>query len=638
MFSKYWIRNLLAAGGLLGGLALPTFGEDSFERTEDRTRCEHYDALRNPFFGDLHVHTRYSLDASTQGTRTTPREASSFARGAPLGIQPWGGDGVPERQAQLRRPLDFAAVTDHAELFGETYLCTTPGAEGYDSLICAMYRRWPRLAFFFMNGRVGGTANPVRHRFCGDEGGERCRSAAAGPWKEMQDAAAEAYDPAPECRFTPFVAYEWTGGPTNMHRNVVFRNAVVPALPTSAVEATTAWQLWDSLESECRQGLPGCEVLAIPHNSNLSGGVMFESRNAEGEPLRSEDARKRIRNEPLVEIMQHKGASECSVATSAADELCDFESLDYDTFFARFVGILREEPVASNFVRPILGEGLVQQDRLGANPFKLGILASTDTHLGTPGLVMEDNYPGHGGAGVAVGKRLPAGLLDPIEYNPGGLAVAWSEENSRDALYAAFERRETYGTSGPRMRVRFFGGWDLPEDLCRGSDFVETGYARGVPMGGDLPPREEGGAPVFAVSALRDPGTPGHPGGLLQRLQVVKVWVEEGEAREAVFDIAGDPDSDATVDLDSCRVSGEGAESLCTVWRDPGFQPSQSAVYYARVLENPSCRWSTWVCNEAGSDCADPGSVTTGFEPCCAPDTRRSVQERAWTSPIWYTP
>jgi hypothetical protein len=342
-----------------------------------------------------------------------------------------------------------------------------------------------------------------------------------------------------------------------------------------------------------------------------------------------------------VEIMQHKGDSECLPGAGAADELCGFEKLRSDSFAGRYAPFLAEEPRPRQFVRHALTEGLRQQELVGVNPFQYGIIASTDTHLGTPGLVAESaDYPGHGGAGPPAGDALPVGLPDAIDFNPGGLAVLFAEENTREALFRAMRRREAYATSGPRIGVRFFGSWKLPAETCAADDLAREGYARGVPMGGELPARPEGGgAPTFVLAATRDPGAPGAPGTPLQRAQVVKGWVDaEGGLRQRVFEVAGTPDDGAGVDLATCEPEGAGHDALCGIWRDPAFDPAHPAFYYARVVENPTCRWSQKACNAAGVRCGDGGHVPEGYEECCAPDIDPVIQERAWTSPIWYVP
>lgn len=614
---------------------------------EDRAPCAHRDPLRQPFFGDLHVHTALSLDASTQDTRTRPADAYRFAKGEPIPLQPYAADGRPLRTLRIDRPLHFAAVTDHAELLGETHICNTPGLEGYDSLVCRMYRAFPRLAFFGMNMRAS-SPEPTRFGFCGEDG-ERCLEAARVPWQETLRAAEDHYDRSEDCAFTTFVGYEWTGAygmGQNAHRNVIFANDLVPDRPWSYVDGPRDDLLWSHLREHCLTSGTGCDAVVIPHNSNLSGGLMFQPLRSDGTPIDADDARLRAELEVLVEIYQHKGDSECHTGLGTEDEQCGFEKLAMNDFSGRFFPWRAKPPVASQFVRNALKEGLAEQARIGVNPFKLGIIGSTDTHVSASGAVAEDaTFPGHGGAGAPAGEELPRGLVDDADFSPGGLAVLWAEENTREALFAAMKRREAYGTSGPRMVVRFFGGWDYAEDLCARADLAAQGYERGVPMGGDLPAPPVGSdaadarhTPVFAVSALRDPGGEGAPGAPLDRIQIVKGWIEGGELRERVYDVAARPDSEAGVDPDTCALRGTGADALCAVWRDPDFDATELAFYYARVLENPTCRWSARQCVANGVRCDDPATVTEGFEACCDPALPRTIRERAWTSPIWYTP
>ncbi|HEY0974934.1 MAG TPA: DUF3604 domain-containing protein [Solimonas sp.] len=610
------------------------------------TRCAHFDTQRQPFFGDLHVHTKYSLDANTQGTIIGPHEAYRFALGERLGIQPYSESGEALRFTQLARPLDFAAVTDHGELFGETEICTNPDLPGYNSLECRFYRAAPAQAFLVFNllgpglPSVGGLPIP-RLPFCGLTG-ERCLDAAKTPWRDIQQAAAAYNDSSRDCRFTTFVGYEYTAAPVsnNLHRNVIFTSEVVPEIPPAYQEFPAVEQLWQALSEQCRTD-DGCNYLTIPHNSNLSGGLMFQTRDALGLPYTAELAQKRQENEPLIEIYQHKGDSEClnTVGAGMQDELCGFEKLPYRNFTGSQVSPAASgPPLERDFVRSALKEGLRLEQELGVNPFKFGFVGSSDTHLGTPGNVAEVDYPGHGGAGGGARDEVPVGLPDLIENSPGGLAVLWAEENTRESLFAAMKRREAYATSGTRPVVRFFGGADLPADLCGSRRFAADGYAHGVPMGADLPAVPTGAKPRFAVSALRDPGLGADVAEPLQRIQIVKGWIADGEPQEQVFEVAGDPNNGASVDLSTCATSGNGFASLCAVWEDPEFDPAQPAFYYARVLENPSCRWSTRQCLAAGIDCSNPDAVPEAFAGCCDAAYPKTIQERAWTSPIWYQP
>ncbi len=624
------IRLLIALAALL---CLDT-AAGAFERSEERQPCTAHDPMRRPFFGDTHVHTSFSFDAMGQGVRTGPRDAYRFALGQKIGLPPYDHD-KPRNSARLRRPLDFAIVTDHSDLLGEAQICQNPDLEGYDSLICTMVRRWPRLGYIMVNGHIYSSTNPRRYSFCGKDG-RVCIDAASAPWQATRAAAEEFYDRSSRCKFTTFIGYEWTGMPdgNNIHRNVVFRNEVTQAQPTTYLETPTAEGLWRALVSECIEAEGRCDAIAIPHNSNVSNGMIFRTENQDGSPMTRRQAEFRSRMEPLVEITQHKGDSECRIGDN--DELCGFETVPWKRLMDMPRPSLWGAPPPLSYVRETLAAGVVELDRVGANPFKVGIIGSTDTHLSTPGMVDEDQHRGHG-AGLAFIRHGILPFPDQPRSNPGGLAVLWAEENSRDALFSAMRRREAYGTSGPRIVVRFFGGWDLESQVCASSEFAAVGYADGVPMGSDLPKRT-GGAPTFAVSALRDPGGNGAPSTALQRIQIIKVWAERGQPQEAVFEIAGTPENGADVDLETCTPRGPGFDSLCGVWRDPTFDPAQPAAYYARVVENPSCRWNVYACNRHGVDCNDPATYPGSLEQCCDPDTAKTIQERAWTSPIWYEP
>ncbi len=635
--------------------AAPDYPPRPWAVSEQRAPCTHYKAERQVFFGDTHVHTAYSLDAGFWDTRSRPEDAYRFAKGERLGVPPYDEEGKPLRYMQLSRPLDFTMVSDHAEHLGSVEICRQPGLEGYDSRRCRMLRERPFRAFIswlalplirselamryrflaFLAPSEGTDRYPS---FCGPDG-EGCRAAGGAVWVRIQEAAENAYDRSETCAFTSFIGYEWTGyNGANLHRNVLFQNDKVPALATSYHDAPSAEELWEALRSDCLAAGIGCDVLAIPHNSNLSIGQIFAT--PENRSITATAARFRSRMEPLLEIMQHKGDSECWYGPGGSpDELCAFEKLPYNSFGGRiFPSMARLSGPGDGYARRILGDGLRYEKAIGANPYRLGFIASTDNHLGTPGAVEEKAFQGHTAAAQLLrGERQV--LPDALEYGPGGLAAVWAEENTRDALFAAMKRRETFGTSGPRMKVRFFGGWQYPQDLCQSPDFVRQGYAEGVPMGGMLPSSETGGAPRFAVRALRDPGTLVHPGMPLQRLQIIKGWVDEaGAAKERVYEVAGEPDNGARVDTATCEAKGAGFDQLCAMWSDPEFKAGQGAYYYARAVENPSCRWSQHVCNAHGVDCARPETVGKGLEECCAAEHRSTIQERAWSSPIWYRP
>ena len=532
-------------------------------------RCNDFKETRNAYFGDLHVHTSFSLDAHSFGnTQNGPFLAYHFAKGNPIGLPPYDEEGRPSRIAQLDRPLDFAAVTDHAEWLGVL--------------------EWPLIRM-----------------------------------------AAE-YNNRP-CSFTTFQGYEYSPTaisiPTSvmLHRNVIFANSTVPAgMPISALKAPSTKALWERLDRECINAGTGCDVLAIPHNSNYSLGLAFApialdrslSSLIKDPPQFPKDfidydtAALRARMEPVVEIFQGKGESECRYGINTTDELCHFEKIDLPSWFT---------DQTFSQVRNGLKMGLLIKRTLGINPFQLGFIGSTDTHNSLGGKTEEDSWPGSHGLGDDTPKKRLASKAQP-GINPGGLAVVWAEENTRQAIYRAIRKREVYATSGTRPIVRFFGGYQYEQGICNNGELAAIGYEQGVPMGALLPPPPAGASPRFVVAAQQD-ATP------LQRIQIIKGWADETGSHERVFDVAG---TDENADPNST-----GSASLCVVWADQSFDPAQEAFYYARVLEVPSYRWSHHDCLASQVDCSAPDDGSSEFAACCESGTSHIIQERAWTSPIW---
>ena len=617
-----------------------------------REACKDRDQERQALFGDLHVHTSVSMDANSMGTRTTPAQAYRFARGEPIPV-PAGRGGGAQRMAQIDRPLDFAAVTDHAEWMAEVSLCTTPSSPTYHSEGCKIYRgegqSWlaSLLGLKGFRARIGGLIGLMGRNddVCGDDD-QICRYELGRVWRANWEATEAAYDRTSSCAFTSFHGWEYSHSPygTKVHRNVILRNEITPEFPISSLETPREIDLRHQLVDLCNDTDSGCEAIAIPHNPNLSNGQMFAIEYADLPPeQQKKEAALRARLEPIVEMMQIKGESECRnglyEVLGAPDELCGFEKvrdLGSQVFEDCEEGAGWGAQQASgctsrnDFARYALLSGVRERGRIGVNPFEFGFIGSTDTHISTPGAVSEYSIPAKFGSTPQQLLSIGDSSRRPAFWNPGGLAGVWAEENTRDSIFDALIRRETFATSGPRIRPRFFAGWSLPQGICESGDFARMGYARGVPMGGELPAQpEDAASPRFAVSAMADPGTPAGPGGLLQRLQIIKGWVDEqGAFHQEVHDVAGDAENGARVDLSTCEPEGAGATSLCGVWQDPRFDPDQDAVYYARIVENPSCRWSTRLCLAL-----PPNRRPDGCQPDRLPQT---IQERAWTSPIWY--
>lgn len=635
----------MALLALVGAACSDGPGPSSGGSIDDGARepCADRSPQNNLYFGDLHVHTAYSFDAHVFDVRARPEDAYRFARGEPLALPPLDAEGRGTQELRLDRPLDFAAVTDHSEFLGEVESCLTPGSRGFDSESCRAFREGGNVGQAVIGAETTQPAPMRDETVCGPDG-SACLMQSSEVWRRTVEAANAAYDTSTRCSFTSFVAYEYTAntGASSQHRNVIFESDRVP-MPTTYLEQPTAEGLWSELRATCTDAGTGCRALAIPHNPNQSNGHLLAVEYGPGSSIDEQRAQAAARSaiEPLLEIFQHKGDSECLNGVSGilgdADELCGFEKLRTPPFEdcgdGTGAGGTANSGCVSrrDYLRGALLEGLREDARIGANPLRLGVVASTDTHNGTPGAVAEDSFLGHrGNIDDLPDERLSEGFRAGTVFNPGGITGIWAEENTRLALFAALERREVFATSGPRIAVRFFGGWDLGNASCEDPALVESGYARGVAMGGVLPERVAG-APAFVLTALRDPGTAERPGTRLQRLQIVKGWVDaDGNAHQRVFDVAGDAESAAAVDVASCEPTGPGFDSLCTVWSDPEFDPTQHAFYYARVLENPSCRWTAYACNALPAAERPPA--------CDDPEVPMTIQERAWTSPIWYRP
>jgi len=566
---------------------------------------------RQVYFGDLHLHTSYSADAAASRTGTVPADAYRYAMGEPITYL--------GKTIRRRAPLDFLAVTDHAEYLGNVRLAMqgeleVPG-EGWSELLAD---RAPGASMFALMGRVVDGIRGI------DTPGLTNPALVRDHWMD-EIAAAERYNTPG--KFTAFVAFEYSptlsSNSAHLHRNVIFRGPDYPSMPFGATDSMKPEALWAYAEANRKRGI---DSLMIPHNSNLSEGLAFQYDDFYGNPMTRAYAENRLRNEPLVEITQNKGTSETLPEISPDDEFADFELLTSHGGDPR-----------GGYVRPGLQRGLEIADKLGVNPYEYGFVGASDYHSGASS-TEEDNFPGGLGLGDAHGDpRSVISQDSPILGAPlaglsaSGLTGIWADSNTREALFDAMRRRETFATSGPRMRVRLFAGWGDASAFASKADWAKQAYRWGVPMGGNLAPRASGtGAPTLLVQAARDPKS-----GNLDRIQIVKLWRKGGKSFERIYDVAWsagrrmvggkiEPVGN-TVDAEKATYTNTiGAAELFGTWTDPDFDPSQRALYYARVLEIPTPRWATYLAKETGIPLKQ--------------GTPAWLQERAWTSPVFYTP
>jgi Protein of unknown function (DUF3604) len=636
----------LATATLLGLAASALIAGCSRKETEQAAAPPSTDATAPPtasasvghptqvFFGDTHLHTAMSMDAGLFGNRLGVEDAYRFARGEEVTAS-------SGQKAKLSRPLDFLVVADHSDnmgfapdlIAGKPELLADPTGKKWYDMIQA--------------GEGNAAALELIDKFSRGVFPEKLMyapgtSAYSGAWKLTVDAAEKYNEPG---KFTAFIGYEWTSQVppgNNLHRVVIYRDGgdkagqVEPFTTYPPAGSTTPEDLWKVLQAY--QDKTGGQVLAIAHNGNLSNGMMFpwNINPADKQPLTREYAQTRINWEPLYEATQIKGDGETHPFLSKNDEFANFEKWDKGNL--NLSEVKKNDMLQGEYARTALQTGLQLEQKLGVNPYKFGMIGSTDSH--TSLATADDNNfwgkntPSEPSATRAEHPFMKAKLATIMgwEQTASGYAAVWASENTRAALWDAMKRKETYATTGPRMTVRFFGGWDFADADAQASDVATAGYDKGVPMGGDLTAAPADKAPTFLVAAMKDP-----EGGNLDRIQIVKGWVDaQGARQEKVYDVtwSGDrkPGADGklpavgnTVDVANATYTNSiGAAQLAAVWTDPDFDRSLRAVYYVRVLEIPTPRWTA--------------HDAKGFNVKMPKEVPMTTQDRAYTSPIWYTP
>ena len=549
-------------------------------------------AARQAWFGDLHLHTGFSVDAFTLGgTTVTPDQAYEYGAGKPVTVL--------GRTLQRRRPLDFMAVTDHAENMGLGLAVNDPATPAGRTPLGDQVRSGAQ-------GRIGSIRTLMSSKQLPDID---IAAVKRDSWAREIEAVKKHYVPG---RFTTLLAFEWTSMPDNqnLHRNVIFRGTE-GAAPFSQLDSLRPEDLWSYLEKNRKRGI---EAMAIPHNGNVSNGLMYDWVDSDGRPIDRAYAIRRALNEPLTEIGQIKGQSETHPLLSPEDEFANFE------LFETLLADSRRGKVSGSYVREAYGRGLVLAARTGVNPYKYGVVGASDLHNGIDdadedryvGSHVGDEVPNREEAERLLGFSANTQVITELATGSGNLTGVWAAANNREAIYDALRRKETFATSGPQIKVRLFGGWTFADDLMSRPDWVQTAYAAGTPMGGDLPKRPaRAGAPRFLLWAAKDPD-----GNALERLQIVKVWLDGDAAREKVFDVKVAPANSAGTVL--------GVAEFAALWSDPAFVESQAAVYYVRVLQIPTLRWSTLLAARLGLPA--PQNVPA------------TIRERAWSSPVWYVP